>query len=429
MGATDTVILSDYSNFIKEWYTPVIQQARKRKNVFLDDAVVKFGSEHVAGNYAYIPVEFDYMGSVGSRGENGAMPIPDAGDYQRARVALSYHFATMQLSMQLMKQSEGDRASFNPAVAQVTQTTMNSWLRHLNRMIMGDGRAILAQVDGALAGQVITIDNAFGIANDGNGDLFVSKNMRLNFFSGTTLRSAAGDATGVCTVESFTRGNGSISATITLPATDAVTGIADGDYMYLAGNKANGASTNYESQGLMLLIDDGTIATTFENISTADYPDWKAFVRYGSIPGTDEPLTRVRMNQVYKDITQKGGGEPNLIFCGTDTEETYVELCDSMSISVNPGKVDAAGLWEGPTFKGIPILSDPIYPEGRMEFIDTEALYIEESEAADWIPGDIGILQKVAGYANWVAEYAWFFNFVLKNRSKVGSLRDISRVV
>jgi hypothetical protein len=310
---------------------------------------------------------------------------------------------------------------------------MNSWLTHLNRMMLGDGKAILAQVDGATAGQIVTLDNAFGIANDANGDLFISKNMRVNFFTGTTLRSSAGDATGICTIDSITRGSGSTSATATLVATNAMTGIADGDYMYLAGNKANGASTNYESQGLMLLIDDGTVSGTFENLSTTTYPDWKAWVRYGSTPGTAEPLTRVRMNQVWKDITQKGGGaqgmKPNLIFCGSDTEETYTELCDSMSISVNPTKLDAAGLWEGPSFKGATILSDPVYPEGRMEFLNTEVLRVYENEPADWIPGDVGILQKVQGYPNWVAEYAWFFNFCLLDRSKVGSLRDIETVV
>ncbi len=430
MAATDTVIISDYSNFLKEWYTPIIQNARKRRNVFLDDAVVKMGSEHVAGQYVYVPVECPYMGASGSRGENGAMRIPDAGTYDRARTTMSYHFATMQLSKQLMLASEGDRASFNPAIAQVTKTTMGSWLAHLNRMILGDGKAILAQVDGATAGQIITLDNAYGIANDGNGCQFVSPNMRVSFFSGTSLRSAAGDATGVCTVESFTRGSGSTSGTITLPSTDVLTGITDGDYMYIAGNKANGASTNYESQGLMLLIDDGTVSATFENLSTTTYPDWKSRVHYGSTAGTEEPLTRTRMNQVWNDIAVNADGTtPNLLFSGPDTQETYIELCDSLSISVNPTKLDAAGNWEGPTFRGAAMLSDPIYPEGRIEFIDTSAFSIQENEPAGWIEGDVGILQKVAGYANWTAEYAWFFNFVLMNRAKSGSLRDIARVV
>lgn len=426
-------VLTDYSNFIKEWYTDAIQKARARRNVFLDDAFTRFSSSNVRGLYAYIPVEFMFLGSVGSRPEDGSLPTPSPGNYNRAYVGMTYHYATLKLTKQLMLATEGDRAAFNPAVAQVTSTTMDSWLHHLNRMTLGDGRAYLAQVDGSPSVLTITLDNAFGIANDGNGDLFVSPNQRVQFFTGNTLRSSAGDGTGVCTIDTMTRGSGSTSATITLISTDVTTGIADGDYMFLEGNKVSGAAGTYESQGIMLLIDDGSVATTFQNLSTNAYPDWKSHVFYGTTPGTAEALTRTRMNKPWKAITQKGKGDVNLILCGVDTEETYIELCDSLSISVNPKKLDAAGMWEGPSFRNATIIADPVYPEGRFEFMDSSVVQIYENEPASWIPGTDGIFKQETGTNgvnknNWIAEYMWFFNLVCTNRGKTGSLRDVATI-
>ncbi len=430
MAATDTTVISDYSDFLKEFYTPIIYDTLKRKSVFFDDIVTKHDSENVSGNYALIPVTFDNWSGFGSRSENAALPLPGKGQYDTAKVQMTYNYQVMQVSRQLLKASEGDRGSFAPALTQETEAAMRAWLQNMNRMILGDGTGKLFQLDGSFSTRTASIDNAWGIADDLNGDLFVSENVRVNFFTGTTLRSSAGDGTGICTIKTYTRGSGSeTSATITLVDTDVTTGLTDGDYAYVAGNKADGVSTCKESAGLMALIDDGTLNGTFQNISTTTRPDWKAWVRYGSTAGTAEPLTRARMSQVYKDITAKGGGMIDYLFCGPDTEETYLELADANNFTVNQTKLDVASNWEGPAYKGKPILTDPLYPEGRIEFIDRRALAIYQEGSPEWIPGDVGVLQKVAGYDNYIAEYAWFMQFGIRNRHWVGSLRDISTVI
>jgi len=432
MAATDTTVISDYSDFLKEFYLPVIQQERKRRNVFLDDEVIKFDREHIAGKYALIPVEFRFFGGTGSRAENGMMPIPDAGQYDTAKVSLVYSFMTMQLSKQLMQLSEGERASFNNAVAQITATNMNSWLTHLSRMVLGNGLAVLCMVDGTATSHAFDIDNAYGISatdlgSNGNGDLFISENMRINVFNGNTKITDGGSGgDGVIAISAFTRGDGDTEATITV---DDEGTIADGYNIVLDGVKATAASGSYEANGLMLCIDDGTLAGTFQNISSTTRPEYVAWVKYGDTPGTVEPLTRARMNAVKKNIEMRAGGKVDMIFCGVDTMETYLELADSLSLVTNQKALDAAGNWEGPTFMGIPIISDPNYVEGRMEFIQRDALAIYEDRPADWVAGDVGVLQKVAGYANYVAEFCWFWQFGVRCRSHLGSLRDIELTV
>ena len=430
MAATDTFVISDYSDWLKEWYLPKIQMARKFTNVFLDDAVIKFDSEHIAGQYAYWPVEFPTMTGTGGRAENTANPIPDSGDFTRARVALQTHLVVAQLSLQLMKQSEGDRASFNPAVAQNQSTAMNGWFRNLNRMTLGTGDGKLCQIDTTVAGNSITVDNAWGISNtdagsNANGAQFIFKNMRVNIFAsdGTTQRTDIGaSADGVGRITGITsRGSGDTSAIVTI---DDDGSAADGDYFYIDGN--NDGSSVYEPDGLQALISDSD--DNYGNIDTGNYPDWSSWVDYGSTAGTVEPLTRTRMNRPWKDIQDRGGGNVNLIFCGTDTEETYLELADSMSITTNPKKLDIAGNWEGPSFRNATILSDPIYPETRMEYIDTNYINMVQNAPADYVPGDVGILQKVAGYLNYVSEYVWLFNMICLDRTKTGSLRDIQLI-
>lgn len=434
MAATDTTVISDYSNFLKEWYLPVIHNARRRKNVFMDDTVTKFDREHIAGEYALIPIEFRSFVGVGNRAENGLMPIPDAGEYVQAKVELVNAFAVFQISLQLLRRAEGERAAFAESLARQTATTMYAWVSDMNRQFLGSGDGYLAMIDESCTDgdtDAKDIDCAWGISDsnagsDGNGDMFISKNMRINIFNSTTKRTDGGIGNdGTIRISAFTRGSGSTEATITMDDSGTA---ADGDYIVRDGNKATGSSTTYELTGLRGLIDDGTVLATFQNLAVASYPDWISWIKYGSSPGTAEALTRARMNWPYKNIAKKSGGKVDFLFCGMDTEETYMEMCDSMGITVNQVKLDAASNWEGPEFRGKPIISDPIYPEGRIEYIDRDVISVYENAPADWIPGDVGILQKVANYANYCAEFAWFVQFGTSDRTRLGSLRDIELV-
>ena len=430
MGATDTVIISDYSDWMKEWYLPIIKKARERINPFLDEAVTKFDHSHIAGETAYWATEFPSGAGVGSRAENALNPIPDAGDYAQASVQLTTNLAIMQLSIQLMKQSEGDRAAFNPAVAQVVSTVMDNYLRNMNRMTLGNADGKLAQVDTTVSTTSITVDNAWGIDNTdagsaANGQLFLEKNAVINFFNGDAIRSGEGASSdGVCHIASInTLGSGATSAIITLVTASAA--IANGDYIHLDGNKHDSSGSVYEPDGLRLIIDDSDDNYGGIDTGSDNHPDWKSWVHYGESAGTVEPLTRARMNGPFNDIRRKSNGMPNLMFMGSDTLETYLELADSMNITTNASKLDVAGNWEGPTFRGMTMLDDPIYPETRMEYIDTKNINIVQSEPADWVPGDVGILQKVANRLNYVAEYLWMMNMIGLDRTKFGSLRDI----
>jgi len=433
MAATDSAVISDYSDWMKEYYLPVIQKARASLNVFLDEGLVKIDHDHIAGEYAYWPVEFQSGAGSGSRVENAANPVPDAGDYTRGRIQLKTHIQVMQLSLQLMKQSEGDRASFNPAVVQVTSTNMDNWLRNLNRMMLGNGDGILAQVDETVSTTSITVDNAWGVSNtdagsNGNGHMHLKKNMRIEFFTSNTLRSAEGArGDGVVRIASLnTLGSGDTSAIITLGT--ASSAIANGDYLHIAGNKHASSGAVYECDGIRSFISDSDDDYANINTGTDNNPEWKSYVHYGETAGTVEPLTRPRMNGPYNDITRTEHGSPNLLFMGSDTLETYLELAESMNLTTNMKTLDVAGNWEGPTFRGMVCLADPIYPETRMEYMDTSLLRVYESEPADWVPGDVGILQKIAGYLNYVAEYVWLMNFGCLDRTKFGSLRDIELI-
>jgi len=429
MAATDTVVLSDYSNFLKEFYIPVSKMAQARLNPFLDESVVRFDHESIEGQYGYWPVEFPSGAGVGSRAENGANPVPDAGEYQRGRVSITTHLGVLQISHQLMKQSEGSRGAFNPAFARATKTVMDTWLRNLNRMMLGNADGKLAEVDSGSSTTSIVVDNAWGIDNtaagsNGNGLLFLFPGSKINFFTGSTLRSAEGaGGDGLVTISSInTLGSGDTSGIITIDA--SLSAIAEGDYVYVAGNNSSG--TIYEADGIRKMISDSD--DNYGGIDTGDVPDWHSWVKYGSSSGTVEPLTRPRMNGPWNDIVQKSGGSPNLLYMGPDTLETYLELADSMQMTNDQKSLDAAGNWQGPTFRGAVCLSDPIYPETRIEYLDTKQLVVFQVEPADWLPGDVGVLQKVAGYINWTAEYVWLYNFATYDRTKLGSLRDIELV-
>ncbi len=210
----------------------------------------------------------------------------------------------------------------------------------------------------------------------------------------------------------------STSAKLTFTAAGDVNEVVDGDYMYVAGAYGN------EPPGLRLMIDDGSVATTFQSVNTDTYPEFKSQVGYGATPGTAEGLTTNRMQSLMDDIETQGGSV-DWIITSNGVFLTYGEMARSENVITNAKKLDTG--WRVLEFDGIPIFKDS-YSLDHMYMIDNRCPVILEAKAEGWIESMIGgdIIQQDGDKDRWKAYWGHYYNNAMTNRAWCGKLVDIS---
>ena len=418
MAATHTVsTLTTMANLLKQVYNPGIQVATKEQVTLLNLMETRVGKQDYGGSGFRIPLEFNNMGSTGFRAEAGELPDATPGTWAQTVVPCYYGYFTTCVSGQAMAFTDGDKFAWANAWQKELASKTRSWRQHLNRVLNGDGNGILAQVDGSPSGTTITLDNAYGLSglnnSDVNGGRFISPNMKVDFYTGSTIRD-----TGGVLITAYTRGAfPSTSATITVSGT--ITGVSDGDYMYVAG------SYGHEAPGMQLLVDDGTEAVTFQSLSTTTYPEWKSHVGYGSTPGTAEAFTDNRFMTLKTEIEDNGGG---MVDWGYTSPAVWLSIANTINAErqyVNVEKPDTAYTGDSITKAGVPIYKDS-YCVDHLFLVDNRALAIHEAMPAGFIEQmDSGVVYRYGNTDQWAANYGWYFAPAVKNRQWLGKMVDI----
>lgn len=405
-------------NLLKYNYAPAIYQLTKEQSQLLSLFETRVGKMGAGGKSFVQPLELNNMGSVGARGESGTLPDALPGTWLNTSVPIYYNYFSISVSGPAMATSNSDKYAFAEAWQREIVVKQRAFRQHINRQLCADGTGIIAQVDGSPSGATVTLDNAYGLSgynnSDVNGARFVTANMKLDFYTGSTLRDS-----GSVLVSAYTKGAfPSTSATITASTSASVASVADGDYVYVAGAKG------YEMPGIRLLIDDGTVAASFQGVSASTYAEWRSAVGYGSTPGTAEAITTARIQSVVDDIETYNGGMVDWMFTSPGVWLTYGEMARSENLITNARKMDTG--WSVCEWNGIPIYKDP-YCVDQLFMVDSRAISILESMPMGWLNwGDDGIIKQDGSIDQWKAYWAWYASPVISNRPWCGKLVDIA---
>ena len=404
-------------NLLKYDYAPAIIDMTKEQSATLTLIEQKAGKVAFGGKSFVIPLQLNNMGSTGSVAENGDLPDSVPGQWLNAIVPIKYHYFSLAVSGPAMATTGQDKFAWAQAWTQEVMVKTRAFRQQLNRQICGDGNAILAQVDGAVAGQVITVDNAYGLSgynsSDVNGARFLSGNMKIDAYTGSSIRG-----TGGWLIDSYTRGAfPSTSATITINAAHDISAVADGDYIYVAGSKGN------EVAGLRLLVDDNTVATTVQSLSATDYPEWRSVVGYGSTPGTAEALTTNRLQTTIDDIETYNGGKVDYMLTSPAVWLTYGEMARANNVIMNAKTLDTG--WTALEFNGYNLFKDP-YMVDEIFMLDNRSIKIHQAGTQGWLDDDGKIVKQIHGKDAWEAFWGWYMNLSISNRAWCGKLVDIS---
>ena len=409
MGETN---LSEFNDWLKEFYLPIVREQFKTQTILLDSRIITQDSENISGKQANLAIEGISFAGVGSRAESGTLPTPQPGRYTRLTIGMKYHYASLLITGQTLAASRDNSGAFADAMTTESNTKLRAFHMDINRQLIWDGNAILALVDGTPTTTAITIDAAGGLADDVNGDKFLSEDCDIDIYSSTgTLR-------GTCKITAVTEGSGtSTSAIITVDALPD--GVLDGDYIYRAGAKGN------EMTGLYGMA---STTTTLHSLAPSSFRDWVATVVTGATAGTAEPLTKYRMEKLRSDMFHRGGNAVDFVLAGPGVSLTYGDLAARGGIMVNRVKVGTTD-WEGADWGGRAIVEDSFMPKQRMFYLARRVLTLYQMNEPSWLSNTSGsILDRVYGTDTYRADYGWYSLLGCSMRRGIGMLSDITEL-
>jgi hypothetical protein len=270
----------------------------------LPDGEVKRGPE---GRHFETSQLYQNPGSIGSRAENGYIPVPNGAKAVNAKINLQKIMGAIEETAEVLKKIRTDKAAFVNWAKEQFPRFKESLSDELDRQALGDGSGIRARVNAAAPATTLVVDSTFGIAGLNNALMQFRRGMYLRASAnadGSTPRA------GVMTVTDIDWANDAIKV-------DALaTGLADNDYLF-EGDAADN-SAGKDTMGLLGLIDDGGIVSTLQQIDRTVHL-W--FQSYVNDQATD-PLTEDLVIDTDKTARFRGGGRADTIIASEDAFNT-----------------------------------------------------------------------------------------------------------
>lgn len=197
--------------------------------------------------------------------------------------------------------SEGDEASFATGLVRQLDEALENMIKDLNRQTYGDGSGKLATVNGTQTGAVITCDDV----------IYVKPGMYLDSYDSTgTTRDE--DSILVSSVDR-------INNQITFSASVSVT---DNDIFVREEALVSAVSPGKEIAGTTLIIDDGTVQTSFQGQSRTTYP----ILRGNLIAAGSVNLTNDLLQRAADEVSIVGDGRIDMLISRHGQRRKYLDL-------------------------------------------------------------------------------------------------------
>ena len=357
-----------------------------------------------------------------AHGSLGLLPTPQNETTLSVQIPVKWVRGRIQFEIAVMKASLRSSGAF----ARANDTLMNRLITNLsdelNRMLSsGSGTGVLALVDGATTGTTITVDAPAGIANDLFGSRYLQPNMVVAFANTTTIN-------GIRTLGAVTSETGATPG-FTI---DTAFSTTDNDNIVRAANTTvtnltNDTSYNNEPMGLEGIVDDGTLVTTFHNISRTTYPDWQA-TRL-SVSG----LSLDALQRLMDTIDQQSGQMPTDFMVHHSVRRAYLALVDTartfMQTGQGPGKFDLGQEPSGLdlSYNGYPIHTDKDIMLGEWLAVNKEHLIRYVLVEGEWAEETGSMFRAVSGQDALEAIYRVGVNYGTDQCNSHGKLVGMSQ--
>jgi hypothetical protein len=370
-------------------------------DLFEQNSNVKEGPQ---GKYIELAHMFGYNEGIGSRSEDGFLPVPGNPTFVNGRVNLKKTLAVAQMTRNIMANAVKSKAAFADW-AEVELTKTERALRaDLDRQAIGYGAGILCRIDDASIDATLDIDAPYGLASNTKGWLpGIRRGMRL--VAGPNADGSALRSNGTSRlVLSVNKAGNSGGGTITLDADPSAVGWAQNDYLFRGddlGNNAPEDGVEVEMMGLLGMIDNGDILDTFQNISRGTYDEWKAQVVDASAAPYSTLATETLFMRMADDADELGDGDIDVFLTSKGAfRNAFIEVQKQLGYGGMTGpdnqKMGSKGIRVNIGDRTVEIRAFPKMPIGRVIGLDTSTLYRYHLSGFEWDDTTGAIWKQVA---------------------------------
>jgi len=403
--------ITTLSELFKRIYDPMIAEQQnliaKTWNEFSD------GDDELGGEGWFFE---NKMGGnqegIGARGERGTLPSAGHQRWKQGVITEKYIYATFELTGPVIERAKTRLRAFASARTDEMRSLTKDLLKDMNRMFYGDGTGKLAAATGASGGS----SGAYTIPID--SWLYVRVNMLIDVWDASNPDTANVTAGKITAITPATDG----TATITIDST-SITAVAAGDVVIrnaAAEDDGAGDRTAHEMTGIQQIVDDGTIAATFENISRSAYPLFKGHVLDNG--GTDRSLSEDLIQRTRDLVERASGGPPDWCRSNTGQRRKYFDL-------VKPDKrysgLSLDGGYQRLEYNGLEITIDIDCPFGMMLFLRKDSIKKYILRRLGILDQDGLTIRKKSGQDVWEGVIGTYMNLGSKMPNHNAILKDL----
>lgn len=370
---------------------------------------------------------------VGGRGESMYLPEPMTSDGVQGVVTPQGLYSVGRMSGLSMEAARGNTMSFVNSKSNMVKRMYMSLVNDMNRQCHGDGTGLLGTLSTTATPSTTTAWTA--TFNNDRGVRYIKKGMVCDFYNSTAIDTSASSVrvssvnpnTRVVTFES---GDDLYRAYHPLTAAQSYSNgtgtIASGSFLVRYGARAAShvVTTTYELAGLEACYDDGTVLTSFEGITIANDPEFKANRIHNS--GTNRELS-IDLMLAAMDMTNARSGETcDLIRMGIGQRRKYFALLEG-DRRYNSGKLQ--GGYEELQFAqngAVRIVVDPVTQPNKIYFEVDGAIKKYELTSIGWGGFDPNFMHWREDYDEGTMYLRTYTNLGVENRPALTRLEDLT---
>ena len=176
---TTAAILSNYSEVLKTFYLPAIQE--QLNNATFLSSILETNETDVSGKNATINLHYGRNTGTGARADGGALPDAGYQKHQTATVPVKYQYGRVTFSGPTIAATRDQKGSYANVVDNEIQGITRDLMKEVNRQLWGNGYGVIARWLATSSGTSYNLQRAYrgnSVGGDGFGSTFGAKYLK-----------------------------------------------------------------------------------------------------------------------------------------------------------------------------------------------------------------------------------------------------------
>jgi hypothetical protein len=425
-----TQTLTNFDAILKNVYRgPIVEQLNQESyaiDQFQRVAANDMGA--FSGRKVIFPIHTGRNRGRAAITDGGVLPTAGTQSYQDGEVTIRYFAQGIELTDQVIKQSETNEGAFVRAMTAEIEGATTDLRKDINRQVYGTGDAILSLVTGTVASGTktsIPVDSTQYIAAGDVVDLVASDGTVVNAAVTVSAVTTSG------TAASSTQGNGSI----TIPSTSVGSALTGGSVRLTSPSSA--ASAAYpvaESDGFRNIT---ATSGTLHGLSASSVPVWKGSeVTPGTAYSAPSEDLFIQLSQAIRKVSNK---TPDVFMTSLGIQRRLANTYTSNKRWNDAKVLDVDGGYSAIMVaagnKPVPVIADVDAPIGFAFGLRKDSFAWTELQKPDWLSAPDGkgsiLTLKTSGSsgqrsATWQAWLGWYAALACTARNQNGRITQLA---